>query len=80
MKVFLKKFYVFENWNWFYCRSDVVTEFLTPAGGGGGGVAPVFTRSRNEGYYVEKNAQIVQLNYGFGRSTAVESQTDKGHA
>ena len=39
-----------------------------------------FTRSRNEGYYLEKNAQIVQLNYGFGRSTAVESQTDKGHA
>lgn len=35
LKVFLKKFYVFENWNWFYCRSDVVTEFLTPAGGGG---------------------------------------------
>lgn len=66
---------MFENWNWFYCRSDVVTEFLTPAGGGGG-----VTRSRNEGYYLEKNAQIVQLNYGFGRSTAVESQTDKGHA
>lgn len=66
---------MFENWNWFYCRRDVVTEFLTPAGGGEG-----FTRSRNEGYYLEKNAQIVQLNYGFGRSTAVESQTDKGHA
>lgn len=63
---------MFENWNWFYSRSDFVTEFLTPAGG--------FTRSGSEGYYLEKNAQIVQLNYGFGRSTAVESQTDKGHA